>query len=141
MDYNVEPTSEIVKLMSECFKVEIHIYSISPDVEVMHYLPNIRGESEPISIMQIRNKYLILEKKGEYVKENIVTQNSQHTDSSRTNEWVLETKDSQRSMDSPFKIDFKKKAVTSSIVFEARNAFHKPTRQSEEPRLDSPNPR
>lgn len=43
IDYSLEATSEVVKIMADCFKAEFHIYSVSPDVGIMYYIPKVKG--------------------------------------------------------------------------------------------------
>ena len=66
IDYTLEATEEIIKMMAECFKKEIHLYSIYPDVDVMKYIPRVREDRESIVAMKIGNRFCLLERKGEY---------------------------------------------------------------------------
>ena len=45
-DYNLEATSEIVNIMCQCFKTEIHIYSVCPEVNTMCHIPKLNLDQQ-----------------------------------------------------------------------------------------------
>ena len=69
--------------MSESFKRVIQFYTVSPDVGVMHYIPKNKDETQPTVLMQINNRYMLLEKKCE---SKIIN----HEDN-KSNQWILPT--------------------------------------------------